>query len=86
MPQERPSYCFFNHCNNPHILVTWLDTVERNSVLSDEPITNEVIILYNEPHQSQIREIDVKLEGFVKDWVITWRKKKQSGKEVEKLL
>jgi len=36
--------------------------------------------LHNEPNKSQIREIDVKLEGFVENWVIPWIKKKEKDK------
>lgn len=51
--RDQPILFFSCDTPPPHPLicyVTWLNTVERDSILSDKPITNEVIILYNEPH------------------------------------
>lgn len=59
--------------NDECISLTWLNTVKRNGVLADKPITYEVIILYYKPHQSQVRKVDVKLKGFVEYWVKTCR-------------
>lgn len=59
--------------NDECISLTWLNTVKRNGVLADKPITYEVIILHYKPHQSQVRKVDVKLKGFVEYWVKTCR-------------
>ena len=53
------------------VLLTCLHTVERYSVLSDELITDEVVIQNREPDQSQLRKVDLELEALVKDRIVT---------------
>ena len=54
--------------------LTSLHTDQGDSVLADEPVPDEIIVLNYKSHQRQFRQVHVELERLIKHWVEAWKR------------
>lgn len=59
-----------------HNIFTCLHALKWYCELSNKFIPNIVVIQNSEPHQSQLWQVDLELEAFIKDWIVSCKQTK----------